>query len=75
MRKTFDDYNETCEMIDGYAAIHPHNLGVLMLRGHFGHAKHCVINAFNTNNLMSEHEVMANILLLIHVHTEWHEGG
>jgi hypothetical protein len=33
MRKTFDDYNETCEMIDGYVAIHPHNLGLLMLRG------------------------------------------
>jgi hypothetical protein len=27
-RHTFDDYNETCEMIDGYAAIHPHNLGL-----------------------------------------------
>jgi hypothetical protein len=41
MRHTFDDYNETCEMIDGSAAIHYHNLGLLMLRGisnigHFG---------------------------------------
>jgi hypothetical protein len=33
MRLTFDDYNETCQMIDVSAAIHPHNLGLLMLRG------------------------------------------
>jgi hypothetical protein len=33
MRQSFDDYNETCQMIDGSAAIHPHNLGLLMLRG------------------------------------------
>jgi hypothetical protein len=44
MRQTFDDYNETYEMIDGFAAFHPHNLGPLMLRGilstgHFGRAK------------------------------------
>jgi hypothetical protein len=34
MRQTFDDYNETCQMVDGSAAIiQPHNLGLLMLRG------------------------------------------
>jgi hypothetical protein len=33
MRQTFDDYNETCKMVDGSAAIHPHNLSLLMLRG------------------------------------------
>jgi hypothetical protein len=33
MRQSFDDYNETCQMIDGSAAIHPHNMGLLMLRG------------------------------------------
>jgi spore cortex formation protein SpoVR/YcgB (stage V sporulation) len=33
MRQTFDDYNETCHMVNGSAAIHPHNLGLLMLRG------------------------------------------
>jgi hypothetical protein len=33
MRQTLDDYNETCEMVDGSTAIHPHNLGLLMLRG------------------------------------------
>jgi hypothetical protein len=33
MRRTFDDYNETCQMVDGSAAIHLHNLGLLMLRG------------------------------------------
>jgi hypothetical protein len=35
MRQTFDDYNETCQMVDGSVAIHPHNLGLLMLRGIF----------------------------------------
>jgi hypothetical protein len=32
MRQTFDVYNEICQMVDGSAAIHPHNLGLLMLR-------------------------------------------
>jgi hypothetical protein len=32
MRQTFDDYNETCEMVNGSAAIKPHNLGLFMLR-------------------------------------------
>jgi hypothetical protein len=31
MRQTIDDYNETCELIDGSAAIHPQNMGMLML--------------------------------------------
>jgi hypothetical protein len=44
MRQTFDDYNETCQMVDGSAAIHPHNMGLFMLRGisitgPFDHAK------------------------------------
>jgi hypothetical protein len=69
MRQTFDDYDETCEMIDGSAAIHPHNQDLLMHRGisstgHFGDAKQCVINAFETNYLLSADEVMANILHL-----------
>jgi hypothetical protein len=67
MRMTFDDYNKTCEVIDGSAAIYPYNLGLLMLRnisstGRYEHAKHCVINAFDTNYLMSADEVIANIL-------------
>jgi hypothetical protein len=69
MRQTFDDYNETCELIDGFATIHPHILGTLMLRGissngPFGHAKQCVINAFDTNYLPSAVEVMVSILHL-----------
>jgi hypothetical protein len=71
MRQTFDDNNETCEMIDGSAAIHPHNMGLLMLRGisstgQFGQAKQCVINAFDTNYLLSADEVMTNILHMAH---------
>jgi hypothetical protein len=64
MRLTFDDYNETCGMIDGSPAIHPHNLGLLMLRGisstcQFGQAKEC-----DTNYLMSADEVIANVLYM-----------
>jgi hypothetical protein len=33
MKHTFDEYNETCEVIDGSAAINPPYLGLLMLRG------------------------------------------
>jgi spore cortex formation protein SpoVR/YcgB (stage V sporulation) len=56
-RQTFDDYNETCQMADGSAAIHPHNLGLLMLRGisingPHGRAKQCVINALDTDYLL-----------------------
>jgi hypothetical protein len=71
MRQTFDDYNETCQMVDGSAAIHPHNLGLLMLRGiscngPHGQAKHCVINAFDTYYMLSADEVMASIFHLTH---------
>jgi hypothetical protein len=69
MWQIFDDYNETCEMIDGSAAIHPHFMGLLMLRGisnngSFGRAKQCAINAFEINYLLYADEVMANILHL-----------
>jgi hypothetical protein len=52
MRHAFDDYNETCELIDGFAAIHSHNLGMRMLcgicsNGPFGQSKQCVISAFD----------------------------
>jgi hypothetical protein len=65
MRESFDDY-ETCEVTDGSSAIHPHHLGLLMLRdisstGHFAHAKHCVINEFDTDYLLSADDVMDNI--------------
>jgi hypothetical protein len=71
MRQTFDDYNETCQMIDGSAAIHPHNIGLLKLRGisstgPLGQAKQYVINAFDTDYLLSVDEVMAIILHLAH---------
>jgi hypothetical protein len=38
MRHIFDDYNETCEIMDGSAAIHPYNLmlGGISSTGHFG---------------------------------------
>jgi hypothetical protein len=75
MRHTFDDCNETCQLIDGSAAIHPHNLGLLILRGisstgPFSQAKQCVINAFDTDYLLSADEVMAIILHLAHIMDE-----
>jgi hypothetical protein len=56
-------------MIDVSTATQPHNLGLLMLHGisntcHFGQAKQCVINAFDTNYLLSSDDVIANILQL-----------
>jgi hypothetical protein len=60
-----DYYNEICEIIYGSKRIHPHHLGLLTSSiGPFGQAKHCVINAFDTNYLMSADEFMANILHL-----------
>jgi hypothetical protein len=69
MWQYFHDYNETCQMIDGSAAIHPHNMGLLMLHGissscHYGHDKQCAINAFDTHYLMSADEVIASTLHL-----------
>jgi hypothetical protein len=71
MRQTFDDYNETCQMVDGSATIQPHNLGLLIMRGissngPHGHAKQCVINAFDTAYMLSADEVMVSILYLAH---------
>jgi hypothetical protein len=70
LRKSFDDYNETCEMIDGSAAIHILRLGLLMMRGisstgQFGQAKQRVINAFDTNYLMSTNEMMGTTLHVV----------
>jgi hypothetical protein len=58
-------------MVYGSAAIHPHNLGLLMLRGisstgPFGQAKQCVMSAFDTDYLLCADEVMASILHLAH---------
>jgi hypothetical protein len=71
MRQTLDDYNETCQMVNGSAAIHPHNLGLPMLRGisntgPFGQAKQCVFNAFDTYYMLSGDEVMA--IIFHHAH-------
>jgi hypothetical protein len=71
MRQTFDGYNEACHLIDGSAAIHPHSLGLLILRGisstcPLGQAKQCVMNAVNTDYMTYADEVMASILHLAH---------
>jgi hypothetical protein len=38
--------------------------------GPFGHAKQCVINAFDTHYMLSANEVMASILHLAHIMDE-----
>jgi hypothetical protein len=69
MRQTFNNYNETCEMINESTTIHPHHLRRLMLRGisctcQLALAKQCVINAFDTNYLLLASDLTANILHL-----------
>jgi hypothetical protein len=63
MRQVFDDYNETGDMKDCSAAIHPHDLRLLMPRDissnrPFGHAKQCAINVLETNYVLSADDVM-----------------
>jgi hypothetical protein len=69
MRQSLDDYNETYEMISGFTTIHPHNLGLITLRGisrswHYEQAKQCDINAFVTNYILSADAVMAIIMIV-----------
>jgi hypothetical protein len=78
MRETlFDDYNETCDMRDCSVAIYSLNFGLLMVlaifcNGHFGHAKQCVIIAFDTNYMLSTDDIMASTL---HLHKIWRKNS
>jgi hypothetical protein len=55
------------QLKDGYAAIHPHVLALVMTRGlsyvgQNGQAKQCVINDFDTDFIMSADRVMGSII-------------
>jgi hypothetical protein len=54
-------------MKDGSAAIHPHVLALVMIRGlsnvgQYGQAKQCVINAFDTDYILSADRVLGSII-------------
>jgi hypothetical protein len=67
VKQCFDELNECLQLKDGYATIHPHVLAMAMIRGlsnvgQYGQAKQCVINAFDTDFILSADTVMGSIL-------------
>jgi hypothetical protein len=63
----FDELNECLQLKDGSTAINPHVLALVLIRGlsnvgHYGQAKQCVINAFDTDFIMSADKVMSSII-------------
>jgi hypothetical protein len=67
----FDDMNECLQLKDGSTAIHPHVLALVMIRGlsnvgPCGQAKQCVINAFDTDIILSADRVMGSIIHQTH---------
>jgi hypothetical protein len=67
VKQHFDDLNECLQRKDGSAAIHTHVFALVMIRGlsnvgHYGQAKQCVINAFDTDFIMSADRVMGSII-------------
>jgi hypothetical protein len=56
-KQHFDDLSECLQLKDGSAAIHPHVLALVMIRGLsnvglYGKAKQCAINAFDTTDFI-----------------------
>jgi hypothetical protein len=67
VKQHFDELNECLQLKDGFAAIHPHVLALVMIRGlsnvgQYGQAKQCVINAFDTDFILSADRVMGSII-------------
>jgi hypothetical protein len=67
VKQHFDELNECLQPKDGSAAIHPHVLALVTIRGlsnvgQYGQAKQCVINAFDTDFIMSADRVMGSII-------------
>jgi hypothetical protein len=67
VKEHFDELNECMQLKDGSATIHPHVLALVMIRGlsnvgQYGQAKQCVINAFDTDFIMSADKVMRSII-------------
>jgi hypothetical protein len=71
VKQHFDEVNEFLQLKDGSATIHPHVLALVMIRGlsnvgQYGQAKQCVINAFDTDFIMSADRVMGSIIHQAH---------
>jgi hypothetical protein len=67
VKQCFDELNECLQLKEGYAAIHPHVLALVKIRGlsnvgQYGQAKKCVINAFDTDFILSADRVMGSII-------------
>jgi hypothetical protein len=67
VKQHFDELNECMQLKDVSAAIHPHVLAMVMIRGlsnvgQYGLAKQCVINAFHTDFILSADRVMGSII-------------
>jgi hypothetical protein len=67
VKQHFDELNECLQLKDSFAAIHPHVLALVMIRGlsnvgQYGQAKHYVINAFDTDFILSADRVMGSII-------------
>jgi hypothetical protein len=67
LKQHSEDLNECLQLKDGSAAIHPHVLVHVRIRGltdvcHYGQAKQCVINDFDTYFIMSAYKVMGSII-------------
>jgi hypothetical protein len=67
VKQHFDELNECLQLKDGSAAIHPHVLTLVKIRGlsnvgQYGHAKQCVISAFDTDFILSADRVMGSII-------------
>jgi hypothetical protein len=65
VKQHFDELNECLQLKDGSVVIHPHVLAVVMIRGlsnvgQYGQAKQCVINAFDTDFILSADRVMGS---------------
>jgi hypothetical protein len=71
VKQHFDELNECLKLKDGSAAIHPLVLALVMIRGlsnvgQYGQAKQCVINAFDTDFILSADRVMGSIIHQAH---------
>jgi hypothetical protein len=66
MRLAYDDMNESCLMTDGPIVMPEHFLNISMLvgmshEGPYGHAKECIVTAFDPNFTLSAAEVTQQI--------------
>jgi hypothetical protein len=69
VKQHFDKVSECVQLKDGFATIHPHVVAMVIIRGlsnvgQYGQTKQWVINAFDTDFIMSADRVMGSIIHL-----------